>query len=340
MDKFWRRNFLMTILLVVAGLGAAQAREQSGANNDALGPDYQQGKSALVAEKYEDAVKAFKRANKAQNEACSPCLVGMAYAMVRMGNLNGALNNTEKAVALAKTNEQRAEAYTMRGDLLLGTNEEKKRADAETAYRAAVRQNAEAPEPHLKLAIALFKEIKDGEGKAEANEYLRIAPAGKYAGYARSLVVNPRRAREDYAPNFRVTTLKGNSVQLTDMAGKVVVLDFWATWCHPCVASVGELKELTKKYSQDKVILLSVSADEDEQKWKEFIGKKDMEWEQYWDKDGSVRKLFNVHAFPTYLVIDQEGILRERIVGLNSQQSVVYRLKEKLQTLLAGHDKG
>jgi peroxiredoxin len=340
MSKSWRRDFLVTLFLVAAGLGTVQAQEQSGTNNDALGPDYQQGKSALVAEKYEDAIKAFKRANKAQNEACSPCLVGMAYAMVRMGDLNGALSSTEKALALAKTNEQRAEAYTMRGDLLLGTNEEKKRADAEAAYRAAVRQNTEAPEPHLKLAVALFKEVKDSEGQEELNEYLRVAPSGKFAGYARSLLVNPRRARENYAPNFRVATLKGNSVQLADLAGKVVVLDFWATWCHPCVASVGELKELTRKYSQEKVVLISVSADEDEQKWKEFIGKKGMEWEQYWDKDGSVRKLFNVRAYPTYLVIDQEGIIRERIVGLNSQQSVVYRLKEKLQTLLAAHDKG
>jgi len=338
MNKSWHRNMAIAMLLASAGFAGAQVQEQTGAGDAALGPDYQQGKSALAAEKYEDALKAFKKANKAQNDACSPCLVGMANAMARLGDARGALSSAEKALAVAKTNEQRAEAHAMRGDILLGQNDEKKRSEAEAEYRAAVKENPESAEKHLKLAIALLKEVKDTEGKDEVSEYLRQDPNGKYAGYARALIQNPRRAREDYAPEFSVTTLQGETVSLRGLAGRFVVLDFWATWCPPCRASVGELKELTRKYPRDRVVLISVSVDKEEDKWRDFIAKKEMDWYQYRDPAGNIQRTFGIHAFPTYIVIDTEGIIRQRIVGENPQQSIVARLKSTLATLTA--DKG
>jgi peroxiredoxin len=338
MNKRWRRNFVLAIALVSAGLAGAQVQEQTGTGDGAPGPDYQQGKSALAAEKYEDALKDFKKANKLQNDACSPCLVGMANAMARMGDTRGALSSAQKALAVAKTNEQRAEAHAMRGDILLGQNEEKKRSEAEAEYRAAVQQNGQAAELHLKLALALLKEVKDTEGRGEINEYLRLAPEGEYAGYARALLQNPRRAREEYAPEFSVTTLQGETVSLRGLVGRFVVLDFWATWCPPCRASVGELKELTRKYPQDRVVLISVSVDKEEDKWRDFIAKKEMDWYQYRDPAGNIQRTFGIHAFPTYIVIDTEGIIRQRIVGENPQQSIVARLKSTLATLTA--DKG
>jgi thioredoxin-like negative regulator of GroEL len=313
MNKLGRGSFPFALLFVSAGLAAAQVPEQAGANDAALGPDYQQGKSALAAEKYEEALKAFKKANKLANDVCSPCMVEMAFAMARMGDTKGALNCADKALAVARTSEQRAEAHAMRGDILLGENNEKKRAEAEAEYRAAVAQNAQEPGHHLQLAIALLKEVKDTEGKDEINEYLRLAPRGKYAGYAGVLLRNPRRAREDYAPEFSVTTIHGEQVSLNGLAGKFVVLDFWATWCPPCRASVGELKELTRKYPRERVVLISVSADKEEDKWRDY----------------------GIHAFPTYIVIDTEGIVRQRIVGENPQQSIVARLKSVLLTLTA-----
>jgi tetratricopeptide (TPR) repeat protein len=149
MNKRWRRNSVMAITLVTAGFAVAQVQEQAGTGDAALGPDYAQGKSALAAAKYEDALKEFKKANKLQNDACSACLVGMANAMAKMGDTRGALSSTEKALAVAKTNEQRAEAHAMRGDILLGGNDEKKRSEAEAEYRAAVKENPESAEKHL-----------------------------------------------------------------------------------------------------------------------------------------------------------------------------------------------
>src|SRR5262249_30516641 len=141
---------------------------------------------------------------------------------------------------------------------------------------------------------------------------------------------NPRRGREEFAPAFSLTTLQGQSMSLKDLGGRIVVIDFWATWCPPCRESVPELKEVVRKNPSDKLVLISVSADDYEQAWRNFIARKNMDWPQYRDSNKKIRESFHVNAFPTYLVIDGDGMVRQRIVGLNPQQSVVTRLKETL----------
>jgi tetratricopeptide (TPR) repeat protein len=85
--------------------------------------------------------------------------------------------------------------------------------------------------------------------------------------------------------------------------------------------------------ASDKVVVISISADEDEAAWRDFIAKKKMEWAQYRDADSKVRKSFGIHAFPTYLVIDGDGIIKQRIVGMDPRESVVYRLKSTLAAM-------
>jgi len=293
-----------------------------------------QGQQALEAKHFADAEKAFNKAAKLEHDKCARCYIGLAKARNALGDTGAALNSCERALAAALDDHQRAEIRELRGDILLQTREPKKLKEAEAEYRSAVQLDPNYPVFHLKLAIALFKQSRDPEGQQEVASCLQLDPAGVYAAYAKKLAANPRRAREEFAPEFQVTTLQGQTVSLSGLSGRIVVLDFWATWCPPCRESVPELKEMTKKYPPDKLVLLSVSADQDEQKWREFVAKKNMDWAQYWDKDGKMQKLMNVSAFPTYLVIDPEGIIRERIIGLNPQESIVHRLRQKLQAML------
>lgn len=137
-------------------------------------------------------------------------------------------------------------------------------------------------------------------------------------------------AREEFAPEFQISTLQGQQVSLKKLAGRVVVMDFWATWCEPCRDAVPELKELTKKYPAEKLVVISVSVDKDDSAWREFVGKEKMDWAQYRDADKKIRTAFGIHAYPTYLVIDGGGIIRERFTGFNPQESTVHRLKATL----------
>ncbi len=99
-------------------------------------------------------------------------------------------------------------------------------------------------------------------------------------------------------------------------------------------ASVPELRELAQKYPADKLAVISVSSDSDQGEWKKFITDKRMTWAQYIDSDHHMTKLFGVRAFPTYIIIDSDGFVRERIMSFNPQQTLVFRLKEPLKKLL------
>ncbi len=159
---------------------------------------------------------------------------------------------------------------------------------------------------------------------------MELDPDEQVARQARLILADPRRVREEFAPEFEVSTLQGQQISLKQLAGRVVVVDFWATWCEPCRASLPELKELTKKYPAEKLVLISVSADKDDGAWREFVAKKKMDWAQYRDADHKIQNVFGVHSYPTYMVIDGNGLIKERVTGFNPRESVVHRLKATL----------
>jgi peroxiredoxin len=260
----------------------------------------------------------------------------MAAAQYKLAMPDDALSNCDKALSSTTEDSLRASAHALKANILTSLgNDPKRLKSAESEYRAALVTENGVSMLHLDLGVLLLRESQQAEGFQELNTYLRLSPNGDRVEYVKKLLANPRHAADELAPNFQVRTMQGDDISLAQLAGRVVVLDFWATWCPPCVESVPELKDLTKKYPREKLVLLSVSADENEDQWRAFIAKKNMDWSQYWDHDGGIRRIFGVHAFPTYLVIDKDGFIEQRIVGLNPQQSVVARLKTELQGMLS-----
>ena len=333
------RRLWSALLLVALGLAPMSAKAQDAAPqfDKATSQLIRDGQAAVESKHYQEAEKLFKSANKATNFSCLPCSLGLAETLVHLGDPKAALDNAEIAAALATNDQEKAAAHALCGFLfgVQGTNESN-REKAESEYRKALELDPKRAAPHLGLAVILFRKSQEAEGKDEANRYLELAPDGPSAPYARSLIENPRGASETFAPDFSFKTLQGRTVSLADFKGKFLILDFWATWCPPCRDSVDELKELTKKYLADRVVLISVSEDRDEHAWSDFVEKKKMTWPQYLDRDERIVELFQVRAYPTYLVIDPEGMIRRRIVGRNPQESVVRRLKNTLDGLTAG----
>ena len=322
-------------LLALAGLsltlaGAAQVTPGS---NPAFTEQLDAGKRALHEGHYKDAAGALKKAVKLQAD-CYACYTGLATADLKLGDRKGALESSNKAIGSAKDDSSRAYAHNLKGIILMANAENPNQMGmAEAEFRTAIQLDHTVAVYHLNLATALIRQSEDEAAKPELEACLAADPSAGEDKMARTLLADPRRGRDTFAPDFKVKTLTGEQVSLQQFAGKVLVMDFWATWCPPCRASVGELKELTRKYPPDKLVLVSVSADKDDDAWRDFIETKHMGWLQYRDSDHQLLDAFRIRSFPTYLVIDGEGIIRTRITGLNPQETVVHRLRATLEQM-------
>lgn len=112
------------------------------------------------------------------------------------------------------------------------------------------------------------------------------------------------------APDFQAETIEGDTVKLSDLKGDVVVLEFWATWCGPCIPDVPHLKELQKKYEEQNFQLIGVSLDRERSALKQFVEDRELTWPQVWQEKGwkgPVTELYNVTGIPDSYLINQNG---------------------------------
>lgn len=118
-------------------------------------------------------------------------------------------------------------------------------------------------------------------------------------------------------PSYSTVTLAGDSVSLADQRGKVVLLNVWATWCHPCRDEIPELRELQKKYEGRgfEVVGVSVDADGNDEGIKSFMKEFEMTYPIWRDPDERVSTQFLVFGVPATFLIDKQGVLRWRKTG-------------------------
>jgi thiol-disulfide isomerase/thioredoxin len=104
---------------------------------------------------------------------------------------------------------------------------------------------------------------------------------------------------------------------MDSLAGKVVLIDFWATWCGPCREALPHVRDMARKFQGQPLVVLSVSLDSDEAKWKDFVAKNGMTWLQYCDGrfTGPIATRFAVDAIPATFSIDADGVLEDQHVG-------------------------
>jgi peroxiredoxin len=120
------------------------------------------------------------------------------------------------------------------------------------------------------------------------------------------------------APEMEFTTIQRQKISTASLRGKVVLLDFWATWCPACRAAIPELDRMFKENDRSKFALISISVDENEEDWRKFIDLKHMDWIQARDSQRKLASQLLVEgglALPSYFVIDGKGNLHQYYAG-------------------------
>jgi len=281
------------------------------------------GKDLFRRGRYEDALKSFKRANEMRQKKCAECYAWMAETYRALEAYKNAIESADKVIEFANGDPKLiCGAYNNKGLALQSSAEkkdQKKLQAAEAVFKQGLALEGAPPIMRYNLGVTLLQLNRDEEGLVEIKQYIKSEPRGPFIEMARKLVENPRRARENFAPDFSFTSSEGEHITLDDLRGKVVLLDFWGTWCPPCVESVPELRDLHKRYSKDGTpfVLIGISSDGDAAEWKEFTEKNKMIWPQYRDHDRRIQRAFGIRAFPTYVLIDHEGIVRFTSVGMS-----------------------
>jgi thiol-disulfide isomerase/thioredoxin len=129
---------------------------------------------------------------------------------------------------------------------------------------------------------------------------------------------------------LKFTDLNGKDVNIKDYAGKVVLVDFWATWCPPCREALPEMKEIYAKYRGQGFEILGISFDNEKQTLTDFIAEEKISWPQRFDGLGWESQMatnYPLHRLPTMWLVDRKGVLRD----LNGGRT----LSAKLEKLLA-----
>lgn len=336
---------LLTALLLLS-LGPACAA-QTAANTYESNPEFQKLKAQAQKEQRSSntvlfAAGTWKKANKVAGGHCAECWDGSFSASMRMGEFKEAYKLSKEWDTAGETPVDHARAELAAGRAALAMTDRKKPNMAVLQDAHAGLQKAEAL--HVGAAyfydgqvLAMMKQ--DADAAAAFTEYAnRAAKNDPMLLRAKYFAEHPEMARERMAPAVAVKTLSGKQFNLDDMHGRVVLIDFWATWCGPCNEELPHMKKLADQYKNDPFEIVSISWDSDAEKWKKFIEANGMTWNQYLDADHSVTKMFGIDAIPHYFTIDANGVLMAENLGSGSNidgriKKLVAQAKERpLQT--------
>ena len=127
------------------------------------------------------------------------------------------------------------------------------------------------------------------------------------------------------APNFTLKSLSGKNLRLSEMAGNVVLINFWASWCGPCRQEMPLLNDLHNKYEALGFTVLGVNVEEQSDNARGFINDFPVDFPILLDDRNQVSKMYNVIAMPTTVVVDRDGNMRYLHKGYKPGDEKQYR---------------
>src|SRR5712692_6032282 len=119
----------------------------------------------------------------------------------------------------------------------------------------------------------------------------------------------------DTAPEFTITADNGHTVSTSNFGGRLLVLNFWATWCTPCIQELPSLNQFQKQFRQSGVVVLGVSVDKDEKAYRDFLSRVNVSFLTARDPQNKINADYGTFRYPETYFIDSKGKVVQKIVG-------------------------
>ena len=284
-----------SVLLGNACLSSAQTNWKLETRTDS--PPAEATSPVTINTEVEDAVDNLIRRSMAKIELSKPKEADFADIFAKYDAL--LLQNT-------KTNDDRLKILIEKGKLYLTLD------DPINAYKVFSRVNAEFPDVALNgNSTDFLAMLKDQSSRKQIRDTL--LPGAQF-------------------PDFNEKDLQDKAFSISKYKGKVVLVDFWATWCPPCVASMPGILKLYNKYHDQGFEVVGISLDEDKSALEKFVKLRKMPWPQHFDGnrfDGPLALKYGVNVAPTSYLLDRDGKIIKEITPADDLDSEVASAMKK-----------
>lgn len=312
---------LCSVLPVLSGQAVSPAL--SGPTDPKAQKTYAEAEQFLKHDQVVWALDGFRKADKQDGGRCRVCKERAIEAALMANEFKAGLDCADSLLSTAQTTEEKYQSYYYRGIVLLRDGSQHKKEDklhdADQAFHQAIDIAPSDPRAYFGDGMTLANLSEDEPARAQFRTFLLKSQHGHSleSQRAQRYIDRPELARARMAPAFAVKTLDGKRVSLDDLAGKVVLIDFWATWCGPCREALPHVQRIAKEFEGKPFVVLSVSLDSDEGRWTDFVASHEMTWLQTRDGrfDGPVARMFHVDSIPHTFTIDSDGVLQDENVG-------------------------
>ena len=329
MRYWWTRLCLrlgVVVCVAIAAFGAvsaAEAPKPGEPTDENARKTFANAVTWEKSHKYFPAISEFRKADMQDGGRCKECL-NRAYSLaLKVEDFKQSEEIARDMIAEAGTANEKAAAHYRLAMAFqrqgIAKKDERCYNESCDELKSALDLAPSLTLAHFSYGISLARLHQDDAAKREFATYLDEERINTdLRDRAQRYLNHVDLARAVMAPPFSVTSLDGQHISLDGLAGKVVLVDFWATWCGPCRAAIPHIRHIAEKFAGQPFVVLSIDLDKDEDKWRSFVQNNGMTWTQCRDGggiNGEVSKMFNVTAIPATFTIDADGVREDQHVG-------------------------